>query len=70
MISSISLILAFATSASTTVSTVLLNILENILAGELTTISFPHTFRVGHLNYTTFYETDKTIHNKLTYRRA
>ena len=71
MISSISLILAFATSASTTtVSTVLLNILENILAGELTTISFPHTFRMGHFNYSTFYQVINTVHNKLTRHRA
>lgn len=70
MISSISLILAFATSASTTVSTVLLNILENILAGELTTISFPHTFRMGHFNYNTFYQVINAVHNKLTRHRA
>ena len=70
MILGITLIIASTTSASTTVSTVLLNVLENILAGWLTAISFPHTFRMRHLNYTTFYETNKTIHNKLTYRRA
>lgn len=70
MISSISLILAFATSASTTVSTVLLNILENILAGELTTISFPHTFRMGHFNYSTFYQAINAVHNKSTRHRA
>ena len=63
-------LLALNADSATIWSTVLQEILVNILSDGLTSISFPHTFRVGHLNYTTFYETNKTIHNKLTYRRA
>ena len=69
MLSTICL-LALNADSATIWSTVLQEILVNILSDRLTSISFPHTFRVGHLNYTPFYETDKTIHNKLTYRRA
>ena len=63
-------LLALNADSATIWSTVLQEILVNILSDGLTSISFPHTFRVGNLNYTNFYETNKTIHNKLTYRRA
>lgn len=69
MLSTICL-LALNADSATIWSTVLLNILENILAGELTTISFPHTFRMGHFNYSTFYQVINTVHNKLTRHRA
>lgn len=39
---------------SSIAATVLLDVLENILAEQLTTISFPHTFRMRHFNYITF----------------
>lgn len=69
MLSTICL-LALNADSATIWSTVLLNILENILAGELTTISFPHTFRMGHFNYSTFYQVINAVHNKLTCRCA
>ena len=69
MLSTICL-LALNADAATIWSTVLQEILVNILSDRLTTISFPHTFRVGQFNYITFYETNKTIHNKLTYHCA
>lgn len=55
---------------SSIAATVLLDVLENILAEQLTTISFPHTFRMGHFNYSTFYQVINTVHNKLTRHRA
>ena len=69
MLSTICL-LALNADSATIWSTVLQEILVNILSDGLTSISFPHTFRVGQFNYITFYETNKTIHNKLTYCRA
>lgn len=69
MLSTICL-LALNADSATIWSTVLQEILVNILSDRLTTISFPHTFRVGQFNYITFYGTNKTIHNKLTYRCA
>lgn len=69
MLSTICL-LALNADSATIWSTVLQEILVNILSDRLTTISFPHTFRVGQFNYITFYETNKKIHNKLTYRCA
>lgn len=69
MLSTICL-LALNADSATIWSTVLQEILMNILSDRLTTISFPHTFRVGQFNYITFYETNKTIHNKLTYQCA
>ena len=63
-------LLALNADSATIWSTVLQEILVNILSDRLTTISFPHTFRVGQFNYITFYETNKTIHNKLTYHCA
>ena len=69
MLSTICL-LALNADSATIWSTVLQEILGNILSDRLTTISFPHTFRVGQFNYITFYETNKTIHNKLTYHCA
>ena len=69
MLSTICL-LALNADSATIWSTVLQEILVNILSDRLTTISFPHTFRVGQFNYITFYETNKTIHNKLTCHRA
>lgn len=69
MLSTICL-LALNADSATIWSTVLQEILVNILSDRLTTISFPHTFCVGQFNYITFYETNKTIHNKLTYRCA
>lgn len=69
MLSTICL-LALNADSATIWSTVLQEILVNILSDRLTTISFPHTFRVGQFNYITFYKTNKTIHNKLTYRCA
>ena len=69
MLSTICL-LALNADSATLWSTVLQEILVNILSDRLTTISFPHTFRVGQFNYITFYETNKTIHNKLTYHCA
>ena len=69
MLSTICL-LALNADSATIWSTVLQEILVNILSDRLTTISFPHTFRVGQFNYITFYETNKTIHNKLTYHCA
>ena len=69
MLSTICL-LALNADSATIWSTVLQEILMNILSDRLTTISFPHTFRVGQFNYITFYETNKTIHNKLTYHCA
>ena len=69
MLSTICL-LALNADSATIWSTVLQEILVNILSDGLTTISFPHTFRVGQFNYITFYETNKTIHNKLTYHCA
>ena len=65
MLSTICL-LALNADSATIWSTVLQEILVNILSDGLTSISFPHTFRVGQFNYITFYETNKTIHNKLT----
>lgn len=55
---------------SSIAATVLLDVLENILAEQLTTISFPHTFRMGHFNYSTFYQVINAVHNKLTCRCA
>ena len=55
---------------SSIAATVLLDVLENILAEQLTTISFPHTFRMGHFNYSTFYQVINAVHNKLTRHRA
>ena len=69
MLSTICL-LALNADSATIWSTVLQEILVTILSDRLTTISFPHTFRVGQFNYITFYETNKTIHNKLTYHCA
>ena len=69
MLSTICL-LALNADSATIWSTVLQEILVNILSDGSTSISFPHTFRVGQFNYITFYETNKTIHNKLTYRCA
>lgn len=69
MLSTICL-LALNADSATIWSTVLQEILVNILSDRLTTISFPHTFRVGQFNYITFYETNKTIHNKSTYHCA
>lgn len=69
MLSTICL-LALNADSATIWSTVLQEILVNILSDRLTTISFPHTFRIGQFNYIAFYETNKTIHNKLTYRCA
>lgn len=69
MLSTICL-LALNADSATIWSTVLQEILVNILSDRLTTISFPHTFRVGQFNYITLYETNKTIHNKLTYHCA
>ena len=69
MLSTICL-LALNADSATIWSTVLQEILVNILSDRLTTISFPHAFRVGQFNYITFYETNKTIHNKLTYHCA
>ena len=69
MLSTICL-LALNADSATIWSTVLQEILVNILSDRLTTISFHHTFRIGQFNYITFYETNKTIHNKLTYRCA
>lgn len=69
MLSTICL-LALNADSATIWSTVLQEILVNILSDRLTTISFPHTFRVEQFNYITFYETNKTIHNKLTYHCA
>ena len=69
MLSTICL-LALNADSATIWSTVLQEILVNILSDRLTTISFPHTFRVGQFNYITFYETNKTIHNKLAYHCA
>ena len=69
MLSTICL-LALNADSATIWSTVLQEILVNILSDGLTSISFPHTFRVGQFNYITFYETNKTIHNKLTYHCA
>lgn len=69
MLSTICL-LALNADSATIWSTVLQEILVNILSDRLTTISFPHTFRVGQFNYITFYETNKTIHNKLTHHCA
>ena len=69
MLSTICL-LALNADSATIWSTVLQEILVNILSDRLTTISFPHTFRVGQFNYITFYETNKIIHNKLTYHCA
>ena len=69
MLSTICL-LALNADSATIWSTVLQEILVNILSDRLTTISFPHTFRIRQFNYITFYETNKTIHNKLTYRCA
>ena len=69
MLSTICL-LALNADSATIWSTVLQEILVNILSDRLTTIFFPHTFRIGQFNYITFYETNKTIHNKLTYRCA
>ena len=69
MLSTICL-LALNADSATIWSTVLQEILVNILSDRLTTISFPYTFRVGQFNYTTLYETSKTIHNKLTYHCA
>ena len=63
MLSTICL-LALNADSATIWSTVLQENLLNILSDRLTTISFPHTFRVGQFNYITFYETNKTIHNK------
>ena len=55
---------------SSIAATVLLDVLENILAEQLTTISFPHTFRMRHFNYNTFYQVINAVHNKLTCRCA
>lgn len=55
---------------SSIAATVLLDVLENILAEQLTTISFPHTFRMRHFNYITFYQVINAVHNKLTRHRA
>ncbi len=67
----ITIILTLAKAkVSSIAATVLLDVLENILAEQLTTISFPHTFRMRHLNYSTFYQVINAVHNKLTCRCA
>ena len=69
MLSTICL-LALNADSATIWSTVLQEILVNILSDRLTTISFPHTFRMGHFNYSTFYQVINAVHNKLTCRCA
>lgn len=51
----ITIILTLAKAkVSSIAATVLLDVLENILAEQLTTIPFPHTFRMRHFDYITF----------------
>ena len=69
MLSTICL-LALNADSATIWSTVLQEILVNILSDGLTSISFPHTFRMGHFNYSTFYQVINAVHNKLTRHRA
>lgn len=51
---------------SSIAATVLLDVLENILAEQLTTISFPHTFRMRHFNYITFGRVIKLYSQKIS----